>query len=101
MTEMLKERFKLPQTSSLFALPSGRVAKWVVLALWLVVVGVVAPFGGKLTGALKNDAAAWLPTNSESTSPGPAEAVPRQQRLPGRSRLSARGRYHRGRPLEG
>jgi RND superfamily putative drug exporter len=78
MTEMLKERFKLPQTSSLFALPSGRVAKWVVLALWLVVVGVVAPFGGKLTGALKNDAAAWLPTNSEST-----RALDLQKQFPG------------------
>jgi RND superfamily putative drug exporter len=90
MTQMLKERFKLSQITSLFALPSGRVAKWIVLALWLVVVGVVAPFGGKLTGALKNDAAAWLPRSSEST-----KALDLAKQFPGSNVYPAVIVYHR------
>lgn len=80
----------LPKPSSLFALSSGRVAKWIVLALWLVVVGAVAPFGGKLLGALKNDAAAWLPSNAEST-----RAMNLQKQFPGSNVNPAVVVYHR------
>ena len=45
----------------------GRRVKWVILALWVVVLVVAAPFAGKLTGAQKNDASAWLPASAEST----------------------------------
>ncbi|HEY5832937.1 MMPL family transporter [Streptomyces sp.] len=45
----------------------GRRAKWVVLALWVVVLVVVSPLAQKLTDAEKNDAASWLPGKAEST----------------------------------
>jgi RND superfamily putative drug exporter len=45
----------------------GRRAKWLVLALWLVVLFLTAPFASKLTDAQDNDAASWLPGSAEST----------------------------------
>ncbi|MFE1246626.1 MMPL family transporter [Streptomyces sp. NPDC058735] len=45
----------------------GRRAKWLVLALWLVVLFVTAPLAMKLTDAQDNDAASWLPGSAEST----------------------------------
>ncbi|MFJ9021179.1 MMPL family transporter [Streptomyces sp. NPDC102259] len=45
----------------------GRRAKWLVLALWLVVLFLTAPFAQKLTDAQDNDAASWLPGSAEST----------------------------------
>ena len=45
----------------------GRWSKWIVLALWLVVLGVAGPLAGKLTGAQQNDNSAWLPGNAEAT----------------------------------
>jgi RND superfamily putative drug exporter len=45
----------------------GRWTKWVVLALWLVVVALAGPLAGKLTGVQKNDNSAWLPGNAEAT----------------------------------
>jgi hypothetical protein len=36
------------RTRSLFAPPAGRAAKWVVLAAWVVVAALVAPFAGQL-----------------------------------------------------
>ncbi|MEU6850568.1 MMPL family transporter [Actinacidiphila alni] len=45
----------------------GRRSKWVVLALWVVVLVVVSPLAQKLTDAQKNDSASWLPSNAEST----------------------------------
>ncbi len=47
--------------------PSGRRTKWLVLVLWLVIVAIAGPLSGKLTGAEKNDSAAWLPPKAEST----------------------------------
>ena len=47
--------------------PAGRKAKWLVLVFWLVLVVVAGPLSGKLTGAEKNDASAWLPPKAEST----------------------------------
>jgi putative drug exporter of the RND superfamily len=48
-------------------IPAGRWTKWVVVTFWLVVLVVAFPLSGKLTGAEKNDAKAWLPANAEST----------------------------------
>ncbi|MFI0720279.1 MMPL family transporter [Streptomyces sp. NPDC021224] len=48
-------------------LVTGRRSKWVVLALWVVVLVALAPLATKLMGAEKNDAASWLPGNAEST----------------------------------
>ncbi|MFF6950356.1 MMPL family transporter [Streptomyces iakyrus] len=45
----------------------GRRAKWLVLALWVVVLLVTAPLAMKLTDAQDNDAASWLPGSAEST----------------------------------
>jgi RND superfamily putative drug exporter len=51
----------------LAALVCGRRSKWIVLAFWLVVLVVLGPLAGKLSGAQKNDNSSWLPTNAEST----------------------------------
>jgi putative drug exporter of the RND superfamily len=48
-------------------LPAGRRGKWVVVALWLIVVVLAAPLAGKLGSAEKNDAQNWLPASAEST----------------------------------
>jgi len=37
------------------------------VAIWVIVVAVAGPLGGKLNGAEKNDAKAWLPAAAEST----------------------------------
>jgi putative drug exporter of the RND superfamily len=52
---------------AIMSAPAGRRTKWLVLVLWLVVVAVAGPLSGKLTGAEKNDASAWLPPKAEST----------------------------------
>ncbi|MFE7192984.1 MMPL family transporter [Kitasatospora sp. NPDC057541] len=54
-------------TRKLAELPCGRRGKWVVLALWLVLLVVAGPLAGKLTGAEDNQASSWLPSNAEST----------------------------------
>jgi RND superfamily putative drug exporter len=45
----------------------GRRTKWLVLVFWLLVVAVLGPLAGKLTGVEKNDAKSWLPGKAEST----------------------------------
>src|SRR5438034_6541227 len=55
------------RVSAIVRVPGGRRAKWLVLVFWLLVVAVAGPLAGKLTGAEKNDAKAWLPANAEST----------------------------------
>jgi putative drug exporter of the RND superfamily len=47
--------------------PAGRRAKWLVLVGWLIIVVLAGPLSGKLMGAEKNDASAWLPAKAEST----------------------------------
>ncbi|WP_333767356.1 MMPL family transporter [Streptomyces sp. IBSBF 2435] len=51
----------------LAALPSGSVGKWVVLAIWAVLLVPALMLAGKLSGAEQNDNSAWLPGNAEST----------------------------------
>lgn len=54
-------------TGGMARLVSGRRSKWIVLALWIVVLAVAAPMAGKLSGVEKNDNSAWLPGNAEAT----------------------------------
>ncbi|MFE1441651.1 MMPL family transporter [Streptomyces sp. NPDC058739] len=51
----------------LASLPSGRVAKWVVLAFWVVLLVPAVMLAGKLGDVEENDNSAWLPSNAEST----------------------------------
>ncbi|WP_031521054.1 MMPL family transporter [Streptomyces sp. NRRL F-5123] len=67
----------------LAALPSGRVGKWVVIAIWVVLLVPAMMLAGKLSDAEQNDNSAWLPGNAESTAVVdrveklmPADAVP-------------------------
>ncbi|WP_037681365.1 MMPL family transporter [Streptomyces griseus] len=60
----------------LAALPSGRVGKWVVIAIWAVVLVPALMLAGKLGDAEQNDNSAWLPGNAESTA-----VVERAQKL--------------------
>jgi putative drug exporter of the RND superfamily len=55
------------QRGRISALPCGRRTKWAVLVFWLVVVAAVGGLAGKLQGAEKNDASAYLPASAEST----------------------------------
>lgn len=49
------------------SLPSGKVAKWVVLALWTALLLPALMLAGKLGDVEENDNSAWLPGNAEST----------------------------------
>jgi putative drug exporter of the RND superfamily len=49
------------------ALPSGRRSKWAVLGFWVIVIVLLGSLAGKLMGAEKNDASAYLPASAEST----------------------------------
>jgi RND superfamily putative drug exporter len=51
----------------LAALPGGRRTKWLVLIFWIVVIAATASLAGKLQGAERNDASAYLPASAEST----------------------------------
>ncbi|MEU4236804.1 MMPL family transporter [Actinoplanes sp. NPDC026619] len=54
-------------TGGIARLVCGRWSKWIVLALWIVVVALAAPLAGKLSGVEKNDNSAWLPSGAEAT----------------------------------
>jgi RND superfamily putative drug exporter len=55
------------KASRIAALPCGRRTKYLVLVFWIAVLGVTGPLAGKLMGAEKNDASAYLPASAEST----------------------------------
>ena len=57
----------MSRARAIVAIPSGRRTKWAVLVFWLIVVALLGSLAGKLTGAEKNDASAWLPAAAEST----------------------------------
>jgi RND superfamily putative drug exporter len=57
----------MSRASAIVSIASGRRTKWAVLVFWLIVVAVLGPLAGKLTGAEKNNASAWLPANAQST----------------------------------
>ena len=52
---------------TLAAFPGGRRAKWVVLAVWVILLLVLGPLAGKINSVQKNDVSAWLPKDAEST----------------------------------
>jgi RND superfamily putative drug exporter len=54
-------------TGSFARLVCGRRTKWVVLALWIVVVVFAGALAGKLGSVEKNDNASWLPGDAEAT----------------------------------
>ncbi|KUL24056.1 MMPL family transporter [Actinoplanes awajinensis] len=55
-------------TTGTFArLVSGRRSKWIVLALWIVVLVFAGGLAGKLGSVEKNDNASWLPGGAEAT----------------------------------
>jgi putative drug exporter of the RND superfamily len=56
-----------PRAGSLAGIPAGRRTKWLMLVVWLILIVVFGSFAGRLQGAEKNDAAAWLPASAEST----------------------------------
>ncbi len=57
----------MSKARAIVSVPSGRRTKWVVLVLWIVILGVAGPLAGKLMNAEKNDAKSWLPAKAEST----------------------------------
>src|SRR5256885_3171161 len=63
----MSDASKVPDSSKLSALPCGRVSKWVVLGVWIVIAAISFPLYGKLTGVQKNDSSQWLPKAAEST----------------------------------
>jgi RND superfamily putative drug exporter len=59
-----------PERRSIFAIPAGRRAKWVVFLAWFVGILVIAgPLNlpGKLTDAESNESTSYLPGDAEST----------------------------------
>ncbi len=46
---------------------SGRRTKWIVLAIWIVAVAVMAQLGAKLADETQDDTASFLPESAEST----------------------------------
>jgi RND superfamily putative drug exporter len=49
------------------SLPSGRAAKWVIVAVWIALLVPALMLAGKLGDVEQNDNSAWLPGNAEST----------------------------------
>ena len=72
---------------------TGPVTKWIVLAVWLVILVVAGGFAAKLTDVQNNEASSWLPASAESTQAlDKLEALPEPQRHPDRGRLPLRVR---------
>lgn len=46
---------------------TGRVTKWIVLVVWLLVAAGAATFASKLADVQNNEASSWLPESAEST----------------------------------
>ena len=54
---------------SLFAVPAGRTAKWVVFFVTLLAFAGLASQGGKFEQAQKNETSSFLPGSAESVNP--------------------------------
>lgn len=48
-------------------LPSGRTAKWAIVAIWVALMVPAFMLAGNLGDVEKNDNSAWLPSNAEAT----------------------------------
>ena len=60
----------MPERRSIFARPAGPRAKWVVFAIWLVVIFIAAGpanLPGKFSDAENNESTSFLPGDAEST----------------------------------
>ena len=68
-----------------------RRAKWPVLIVWLILIGVFGSLGGKLSGVEKNDASAYLPGKSEA-----AKVTKELESRPGGKSIPGVLVYHRG-----
>jgi RND superfamily putative drug exporter len=64
---MSKRMNRRSATFRIASVPSGRRMKYVIVVAWLVVIAVGGALAGRLQGAEKNDASAWLPAKAEST----------------------------------
>ena len=53
--------------SALASFVAGRRTKWVVLAIWVVLLVALAPLGSKLADETQDDTASFLPESAEST----------------------------------
>jgi len=51
----------------LATIPTGRWSKWLVIVIWLVVVGALAPLSGRLTGVEQNSQSSFVPSGAAST----------------------------------
>jgi len=69
---------------------TGKRTKWVVLAVWLVILGVAGSVGSKLMSVEKNDAIAFLPAHAQST-----QVQNLLGRFPGGTTIPATVVYHR------
>ncbi len=49
------------------AFPCGKRTKYLVVAFWIVVIALTGSLAGKLQGAERNDASAYLPASADST----------------------------------
>src|SRR5262245_48880295 len=58
-----------PVSGSYFTFPAGRRAKWIVFAVWLVVIvgAMAANLPGQFEDAESNEATSYLPGSAEST----------------------------------
>ena len=48
-------------------LPSGRIAKWAIVAIWVALMVPAFLLAANLGDVEKNDSSAWLPSNAEAT----------------------------------
>src|SRR4051794_10768582 len=81
---------------SLFAVPAGRRAKWVVFLLALIVFGGFARQAGKFEQAQKNEPSSFLPASAESV-----RALKQIERFPGGEEAPAVIVYERASGLTG
>lgn len=51
----------------LAAIPTGRWSRWLVVVVWLVVVGALAPLSGRLAGVEQNSQSSFVPSRAAST----------------------------------
>jgi putative drug exporter of the RND superfamily len=53
--------------SRILTIASGRIARFVVLGVWIIVVGFIGSLAGKLDNAEKNESSSFLPGSAESS----------------------------------
>ena len=46
---------------------TGTITKWIVLVVWIALLGIAVPLSAKLIDVQNNEASSWLPESAEST----------------------------------